>query len=85
MDTNFYQNWHVRKPIARGSNGVVASHHKAAAEVGAAVLREGGNAIDAAVATSFAVSVVEQSSFVFINHGPNLQWNPGMRPAPASG
>ncbi|MBT5665166.1 MAG: gamma-glutamyltransferase, partial [Rhodospirillaceae bacterium] len=59
MDTNFYQNWHVRKPIARGSNGVVASHHKAAAEVGAAVLREGGNAIDAAVATSFAVSVVE--------------------------
>ena len=33
----------------------------------------------------FAVSVVEQSSFVFINHGPNLQWNPGMRPAPASG
>jgi gamma-glutamyltranspeptidase / glutathione hydrolase len=59
MNTNFYQNWHVRKPIARGSNGVVASHHKAAAEVGAAVLREGGNAIDAAVATSFAVSVVE--------------------------
>lgn len=59
MDTNFYQNWRVRKPIASGSNGVVASHHKTAAEVGAAVLRDGGNAIDAAIAASFAVSVVE--------------------------
>jgi gamma-glutamyltranspeptidase / glutathione hydrolase len=59
MDTNFYQNWDVRKPVASGANGVVASHHKAAAEVGAAVLRDGGNAIDAAIATSFAVSVVE--------------------------
>jgi gamma-glutamyltranspeptidase/glutathione hydrolase len=59
MDTNYYQDWLVRKPVARGGGGVVASHSKAAAEAGAAVLRNGGNAIDAAVATSFAVSVVE--------------------------
>lgn len=59
MDTNFYQNWNVRKPASAGPNGVVTSHHKAAAEAGAQVLREGGNAIDAAVATSMAVSALE--------------------------
>ena len=59
MDTYFYHDWLLTKPSARGGNGVVASHSKAAAEAGAAVLADGGNAIDAAVATSFAVSVVE--------------------------
>ena len=59
METNFYHDWMLRKPAVRGGNGIVASHSRAAAEAGAAVLRDGGNAIDAAVATSFAVSVVE--------------------------
>tara|TARA_Y100000588_G_scaffold57600_1_gene55529 strand:- start:757 stop:2325 length:1569 start_codon:yes stop_codon:yes gene_type:complete len=59
MDTYTYHDWLLRKPVARGGNGVVASHSKAAAEAGAAVLADGGNAMDAAVATSFAVSVVE--------------------------
>jgi gamma-glutamyltranspeptidase/glutathione hydrolase len=59
MDTNFYQDWHVRKPAVRGDRGMVVSHFRAAAEAGAGVLRAGGNAIDAAVAASFAVSVVE--------------------------
>ena len=53
------QNWDLRKPHASGPGGVVASQNVIAAEVGAQVLREGGNAIDAAIATSFAVSVVE--------------------------
>ena len=42
---------------ARG--GVVAAQHRRAAEVGAAVLEAGGDAVDAAVATSFAIGVVE--------------------------
>jgi len=37
----------------------VAAQHKRAAEVGAAVLEAGGDAVDAAVATSFAIGVVE--------------------------
>lgn len=37
----------------------VSAGHPAAAEVGVAVLEAGGNAVDAAIATAFAVSVVE--------------------------
>src|SRR5439155_16847136 len=39
--------------------GVVAAQHKRAAEVGAEILAAGGDAIDAAAATSFAIGVVE--------------------------
>ena len=44
-------------PIA--ARGLVTAEHPAGAEVGAAVLARGGNAIDAAVATAFAMPVVE--------------------------
>jgi len=53
------ENWQVRKPPVRSSRGVVAAQNRHAAEVGASVLRNGGNAVDAAVATGFALSVVE--------------------------
>ena len=53
------QNWIVTKPIARSKQGVVASQHRVAAEVGAATLAAGGNAIDAAVATGFALAAIE--------------------------
>ncbi len=41
---------------------MVAAEHPRAAEAGAALLEEGGNAFDAAVATAFAVCVVNPSS-----------------------
>ena len=53
------QNWHLRKPAASGTRGMVVAQAKSAAEAGVAVLDAGGNAIDAAVATALALAAVE--------------------------
>lgn len=46
----------------RGNNGAVASSSAIASEVGIQVLKDGGNAIDAAVATAFAMAVTHPSA-----------------------
>jgi len=59
MMDNFSNSQVVRKTVIATEAGVVASQHKRAAEVGASVLAAGGDAVDAVVATSFALGVVE--------------------------
>ncbi len=47
------------KPALHSAGGVVVAQNRVAATIGADVLRAGGNAVDAAIATAFAMGVTE--------------------------
>ena len=51
--------WQITKPAVHSRGGIVASQSRVAATIGAQVMAEGGNAVDAAIATSFALGAAE--------------------------
>jgi gamma-glutamyltranspeptidase/glutathione hydrolase len=53
------QHWQLTKPVASGRDGIVVAQNREAAEAGVSILKAGGNAADAAVATAFALSALE--------------------------
>ena len=54
-----YETWDVSKSAVTGKNGIVVAQEIEAANIGKQVLLEGGNAVDAAVATALALCVTE--------------------------
>ena len=51
--------WQISRTPVRSTNGVVGAKNAHAVDASLAMLAQGGNAIDAAVATAFAIGVVE--------------------------
>ena len=84
-------NYPSRRNIIYGRKGMVATSHPLAAQAGLDVLKKGGNAIDAAVATAACLTVVEPTSNGIGGDAFALVWSKGKLyglnasgPAPAS-
>ena len=59
MPDQFSNAQEIRKPALTSKGGIIASQSRKGAEVGAAVLAAGGDCVDAVIATTFALGVVE--------------------------
>ena len=59
MRDQFSNAQHIRKPAKVSQGGIVAAQSRKAAEIGAQVLAAGGDCVDAVIATTFALGVLE--------------------------
>jgi gamma-glutamyltranspeptidase / glutathione hydrolase len=59
MSDQFSNTQQIRKPAVVSEGGIVAAQSRKAAEVGAEVLAAGGDCVDAVIATTFALGVLE--------------------------
>ena len=66
-----------RRNVVYGSRGMVATSQPLAAQAGLAVLKRGGNAVDAAIATAAALTVVEPVSNGLGSDAFALVWKDG--------
>ena len=68
----------LMKPAVESSHGVVASGHPLASAAGALVLERGGNVVDAGIAVSFALGVVEPDASSIGGDGQAILFLNGM-------
>ena len=61
--------WRPDKDEVVVEHGAVATAHPIAAQVGVDILKDGGNAVDAAIATGFCLNVIEPASSSIAGHG----------------
>ncbi len=59
MPDRFSHAQQIRKPAISSKGGIVAAQSRKAAEIGAQILADGGDCIDAVIATTFALGVLE--------------------------
>src|SRR5580765_58585 len=59
MQDRFSNTQKIHKPATVSKGGIVAAQSRKAAEVGAEVLAAGGDCVDALIATTFALGVLE--------------------------
>ena len=67
------------RPMVMGRRGVVSSGHYLATECGMAILRSGGNAVDAAAATGFALTLLQPHQNGIGGEAPSLFYEAATR------
>lgn len=77
MASSLSRTMQTTKTVIETKGGVVAAQHRLAAEAGADVLRAGGDAVDAAVATSFVIGVLEPWMSGPAGGGAMMLWRAG--------